>query len=358
MKQLLLSACLGLLSVTAWAQPVAIELKNPSFEGPPGPSLLPHGWKTCGFPDETPPDTNPNEVFQVSMPAYYGNTYLGMVVRDNGTWEGVGQALAEPFQKNQCYGFTFFAACSRNYQSFSRMTGQEVNYNKPVKLRIWVGYDYCESLQLLAETPAIEHHDWNPYTLFFKPNAPYTHLFLEAYSLHPDKPYCGNILLDNLSDLSPVNCPDPYLAVEQPIGYGGRLPPKPDTVQFFMPQDFDQLKGLIATYSRKINFGSDNRLERKLYFVEQKKGGFMIFQNQPLHYLVAIVNQWRKMKLTIAVSDENEETLATKISSIRELLRFMDAPPSRIKVIPFSKADHRKHWVGKREGVLLAVEQK
>ena len=39
-----------------------------------------------------------------------------------------------------------------------------------------------------------------------------THLFLEAYYLDSRKtPYDGNILLDNLSDLSTVDCPDSTL---------------------------------------------------------------------------------------------------------------------------------------------------
>ncbi len=359
MKRLLRATFLSLACFPLWAQPTAIELKNPSFEDIPGAGWVPYGWTPCGFPDETPPDTNPCEVYQVKMPAYYGKTYLGMVVRDNDTWEGVTQPLVQPLLAGQCYGFTFFAACSKHYESMSRKTGTMINYKRPAKLRIWAGYDFCESLQLLAETDAIEHHEWRAYTLFLKPNAPYTHLFLEAHFLNPnDKPYCGNILLDNLSNLSPVNCPDSFLVVKQPVWDGSKLPSKPDTVYFLKPEDFDQLKSLVSNYSRKIQFEPDNRLERQLYYVAHEKGGLRFFQNQHLHYLVAIVKEMPKMKLTVSVSDDNEAALSEKIESIRELLAFMDVPPARIKVIPFSKADPKEHWVGKRDGVLLSVERK
>lgn len=212
MKRFLLLACISLLLAPAFAQPAIIQLENPSFEDQPGMWQVPKGWTPCGFPEETPPDTHPGKAFGVKMPANDGKTYLGLVVRDNDTWEGVSQALKQPFQTGQCYGFTFFAACSKNYQSVSRMTSQPSNFKSPVKLRIWAGNALCERLQLLAETTAVDNHEWRSYAVVLKPNAPYTHLFLEAYYLDSRKtPYDGNILLDNLSDLSTMDCPDSIL---------------------------------------------------------------------------------------------------------------------------------------------------
>ncbi len=212
MKRLLRATFLSLVCFPLWAQPTAIELKNPSFEDKPGISQVPSGWTPCGFPEETPPDTHPGKAFGVKLPANDGKTYLGLVVRDNDTWEGVSQALQQPFQTGQCYRLTFFAACSKYYQSVSRMTSQPSNFKSPVKLRIWAGNALCERLQLLAETTEVDNHEWRSYAVVLKPNAPYTHLFLEAYYLDSRKtPYDGNILLDNLSDLSTMDCPDSIL---------------------------------------------------------------------------------------------------------------------------------------------------
>ena len=93
MKRLLRTTFLSMVCLPLWAQPTAIELKNPSFEDQPAISQVPSGWTPCGFPEETPPDTHPGNAFGVKMPTNDGKTYLGMVVRDNDTWEGVTQPL-------------------------------------------------------------------------------------------------------------------------------------------------------------------------------------------------------------------------------------------------------------------------
>ena len=69
--------------------PSVIKLLNPSFEDIPRNSRAPMGWTNCGFPAETPPDVHPDPMnqFQVGMTPQNGSTYLGMVVRDNDTWE-------------------------------------------------------------------------------------------------------------------------------------------------------------------------------------------------------------------------------------------------------------------------------
>jgi hypothetical protein len=77
-----------------------IRLTNPSFEDTPkrgGESDQQiSGWYDCGmlyFPQESPPDIHPNGFWGVNVPAHDGKTYLGMVVRDNGTYEGVSAIL-------------------------------------------------------------------------------------------------------------------------------------------------------------------------------------------------------------------------------------------------------------------------
>ena len=68
-----------------------IFLKNPSFESLVGThGFLPFGWDNLGEKGETPPDSQPN-CFGVTQKPAHGETYLGMVVRENGTTESVGQ---------------------------------------------------------------------------------------------------------------------------------------------------------------------------------------------------------------------------------------------------------------------------
>lgn len=357
MKDLLLIACCCLVWATTFAQqPAIIQLENPSFEDMPGSSHVPYGWTPCGFPNQSPPDTNPTKTFGEKPPAYDGNTYLGMVVRDNDTWEGVSQELSQSLVSGQCYGLTFSASGCKTHRSLSQKTGEQASYELPTRLRIWAGYDFCESLQLLAETLPVAHYEWRTYSVFFVPNAPYTHLFLEAYFVNDqEKAYCGNVLLDNLSNLSPVTCPQNFLSVEQPVWDGSKLPSKPDTVQFFMPKDLKELESLVAKHSRKIRFEADHQLERQLYYVAQEGKGFRFFQNQALHYLIAVVKEMPKAKLTIAIAETNPQALSAKTESVRQLLKFMNAPQSRIKLVPLSKKEAEKHWVGTREGVLMRL---
>ena len=69
-----------------------IRLDNFSFEDFPRHSHVPKGWYDCGFPDESPPDIHPQMgggEFKVNMAPVDGKTYIGMVVRENGTWEAI-----------------------------------------------------------------------------------------------------------------------------------------------------------------------------------------------------------------------------------------------------------------------------
>ncbi|MEN9613488.1 MAG: hypothetical protein RLZZ628_4302, partial [Bacteroidota bacterium] len=190
------------------AQPV-IQLDNPSFEDFPQPAHTHLGWYDCGFATETPPDVQPNLQFQVSKSAKHGKTYLGMVVRDNETWEAVGQKLKTPLQKGICYKFSLQLCRSACYVSKSKATHKEANYITPVVVRLWGGPEYCGKIEKLAESEPIGNMDWELYTFKLQPKANYEYLMIEAFYKTPILfPYNGNILIDDSSDLVPMNCAD------------------------------------------------------------------------------------------------------------------------------------------------------
>ncbi len=195
-----------------------IPLTNASFEDMPRHSKPPRGWYDCGFENETPPDVQPSGQFSVTKPAADGNTYLGMVVRDNDTWEAVSQRLNQPMQQGQCYAFSISLARSELYVSISRSTpDQTANYNTPTKLRIYGGFDYCDKAYLLAESPLIENTRWQDYSFKLEPIANYTHLIFEVFYQTPTLfPYNGNILLDNASSLQPISCSEDAVVVSEP----------------------------------------------------------------------------------------------------------------------------------------------
>lgn len=184
----------------------AIPLKNPSFEDAPRHSHVPQGWEDCGFEGETPPDVQPNGEFGVVKEAAHGNTYLGLVLRDNDTWECAAQPLAQPLLADTCYQLVLKACRSEVYKSISRAFGQLANYDTPAVIRIWGGYVDKEKdgFEMLAETEPVANTDWQEYRLTFTSTAPYDYLYVEAYfDQGRPIPYNGNVLVDDLSDIVP-----------------------------------------------------------------------------------------------------------------------------------------------------------
>lgn len=202
-----------------------IFLFNPSFEDLPRHSKIPTGWYDCGDPYESPPDIHPTTEgsFGVTTPPQDGETYLGMVTRDNDTQEAVGKRLETPLRAGNCYSFTIYLAQSASYVSLSRRTNEEVSYTTPVILRIWGGTNYCKKTELLGASSFIAHGDWREYEFKFKPQQDLRYLKLEAfYELPVLYPYNGNLLVDNMSPISISSCDSSFYSSTQlfAAGYG------------------------------------------------------------------------------------------------------------------------------------------
>ncbi len=193
----------------AQAQEQKIQLKNPSFEDTPRHSQTPRDWIDCGFPGESEPDVQPSGEFGVTMLPQDGDTYLGLVVRDNSTWERVSQRLTGPMEGGKCYEFSIYLAKSPQYLSQSRVTDEKVNYVRNAKIRIYGGFSPCSRQQLLAESPLIGGYNWRQFNFKFEPTDNFTYITFEAFYQTPNLfPYNGNILLDNASALTMVPCKD------------------------------------------------------------------------------------------------------------------------------------------------------
>jgi outer membrane protein OmpA-like peptidoglycan-associated protein len=224
-KQHFLSFALLLSSVVLGTSQGAIYLNNPSFEDFPRHSHPPVGWQDCGFAGESPPDTQPSGDFAVTYPATDGSTYLGMVVRDNETYEAVTQKLSSPMKPGICYEFSLHLARSPYYVSISRTTEERTNFNQPVKLRIYGGFSSnCDRSVLLDETGLVKASQWMQYNFKFEPKQAYSHILIEAFYETPTLfPYNGNVLVDNASAITPIPCsedipeaPQALPEVEQP----------------------------------------------------------------------------------------------------------------------------------------------
>lgn len=215
-----------LVLVQGIAQP--IYLVNPSFEGEPKASTTPVGWQDCGMPGQSPPDTHPANAFNVQVNSQEGRTYLGLVARDDDTWEAVGQKLRTPLEAGQCYKMNMYLARSKTYFSMSMAVSREVEFNEPIVLRVWGGNDYCENQELLAESEEVAHQDWRKYEFEFTPSKNFRYFKLEAFYKVPVLlPYRGNILVDNCSPITPCE-----MEMEEPIASNenyNKPPGKPKT---------------------------------------------------------------------------------------------------------------------------------
>ena len=166
-----------------------ITLNNPSFEGIPKDAVTPRGWSSCG--NYTTPDILPGH-WGVTRDPINGNTFVGLITREDNTWEYIGQQLSQPMKANECYTFQANIARSPFY----------AGYNKPIKMKIWGGTDSCEKEQLLAQTEPIIHSDWKPYDFLFFPKKSYQFIIFEAYFVDGTTvPYRGNFLMDNCSTI-------------------------------------------------------------------------------------------------------------------------------------------------------------
>ena len=201
----------------AYSQNDTIYLTNPSFEDIPRPHTTPKGWNDCGFPGETPPDTQPDPYFEVSKPAHDGNTYLGLVVRDDETWESVSQRLSTPLQSDKCYEFSLFLARSEKYISLAPESDERANYTTPAKIRIHGGFGHCDKQFLLGETKVVINHRWIEYQFKFEPDNNYSYIVIEAFFQTPSLfPYNGNVLVDNASPIVEVPCDESIAQEETP----------------------------------------------------------------------------------------------------------------------------------------------
>lgn len=164
-----------------------LRLENASFEDEPQDATMPQRWHSCK--KGSTPDILPG-FWGVYLEPFDGETYVGLITRSDGSYEVIGQKLVEPMKGKECYSFSVQLAHSKSY----------VNYNIPIRLRIYGGKSFCEKSQLLCESESTKHTDWKKYNFTVFPKADYDYIILEAYYAKSIfVPYPGNILVDDFS---------------------------------------------------------------------------------------------------------------------------------------------------------------
>lgn len=183
-----------------------IKLTNGSFEARVArgkQKLNLKGWKDFGkilFPIETPPDIHPANYWGVTTKPVHGNTYLGLAIRDNNTYEAVSQKLPSPLIAGQYYTFSLTLCRSSTFTSRSRMTRKTEKYEFPAVCNIkgLVG----DSIFLLASSPPIVNTKWVRFTFTLHPKVDISEIILEAGFVDTkNNAYNGHLLMDAASDL-------------------------------------------------------------------------------------------------------------------------------------------------------------
>ena len=183
-----------------------IMLDNPSFEQQErGAGIVPAGWMDLGDVAQTPPDIQPG-FFGVAFPPQEGNSYLGLSVRENNTWEGVGQILDHFLQKDSSYLFSVWLTRSNTFRSATGYKKEPENFSATTVLKVWGYNTRTKQEELLAESQPVGHSKWVRYEFVLKPTlADYDELDLMAYYAPGHEKKNGNLLIDNCSAIVKVD---------------------------------------------------------------------------------------------------------------------------------------------------------
>ncbi len=208
-----------------------IQLKNPSFEGSKKIHQMPDSWLDCGsktFPKESPISSIPmyqpdsltiKPTFNIYTPPFHGKKYLQFAVRENNTWESLVYKYNLNLEGGKVYEFSLFLNVAEHMESPIKtglrkpeliIAGKPV-YNVEIKpfsnaciLKIWGSNTPCKKEELLAQSQPIIRPIWKNCPFRIRPQKDYKYLIFESYFLNNQKPYNGNLLMDNMSHILEV----------------------------------------------------------------------------------------------------------------------------------------------------------
>lgn len=314
--------CLVLLIfqvATASGQDI-IPLRNPSMEALPGPGKTPPFWHFCGPPQETPPDVHPSGAFGIQKKAAHGQTYIGLVVRDNGTTEKISQRLETPLIAGQTYRFQCYVARPEVYRSISRSTMQPDSFTRAIRLRLW-GVQHCEKMLLLGSTPLITNTEWQLFHFEFTPDQTINGIMFEAWYDTDETYYNGGIFLDLVSPI--------YKTTQSAIH-------TPSIPAF---SDAESLKGFIYQEAQKIKLTKADLLHKE--FIIDSDSCYY-FTPLPLWDIGRMLSKSAKAKIHVAVTSKMAQYQEEVIT---EALQLGGLPSFRIKWHRFKKPPKGKRWM-------------
>ena len=195
MKPILLIIFL-LASNFAQAQLDTIYVMAPSFEDISEDNETNY-WTDCGDARELafPVFDNSGRQFGVTAKAFEGDYFVGLVVRKNGTTEGMSQYLDKQLLAGKIYQFSVLLRAPKVF------TNQGIDFAHPVIFEVYGGSDACTTDELLAFTEAVTEKEWMQFDFVLEPTDDFDWLSLRVGFLDNRAPYNGSVLLDYVSDI-------------------------------------------------------------------------------------------------------------------------------------------------------------
>jgi len=168
-----------------------ISIPNASFEDTPADATTPQSWYPCE--EFTTPDILPG-FWGVYKTADDGDTFVGLITRQDGSFESIATRTKETIKSGLCYKMNLSLAHSKTYAGF----------NKPLGLRIWTGKTKCDKSELIFESDPISHAEWRQYQIIFNIKHDSDYILIEVFNKNGSLNYKGNILIDHLSTI--ISC--------------------------------------------------------------------------------------------------------------------------------------------------------
>lgn len=343
-----LNTLLGLLFfIFYWAIPLSIgqeirdtsieriDLLNASFEKA-DKTGEPNGWENCNFSQSLPPNLQPGS-FGCQLLAQQGKFYIGMVARENGSFEAIRHNLLKPLKAGVCYRMSVYLAKSAIYNSKNPVTGADTNYIRPLKLTIWgmAGKNEPKCTitpeDWLAESLPIHNDGWRKYTFYIQPPKDIHTLVFSANHVVL-KPYNGNLLLDNISSIEPVNCTDLRLLSGGQRGVFLAL---------------QQVSEVIAENAPKMVFGKKNTKLKA-----DTEGG----HHKAFDQLLAYFEQSDDYKLIIRVKNGKELSKQRTAFLYSYIFRNTNLKAQRVEIKQFTPKDETYFWTFENDELAISFD--
>lgn len=176
---------------TAQPDSRTIAWENPGLEALPSEVFRMAGWAIWG--KGATPDIQPGRWGVSNKPAE-GDSFIGLVTREDRSTEGIWQKLSKPIPAGQCHYLTVWLARHGDYSG----------HRLPLSLQVRGSQGTDGPIIDLAITPPITHKDWRLYTLEFTAPQALDRIVLEGSPVPGAViAYRGNLLVDGLSGISP-----------------------------------------------------------------------------------------------------------------------------------------------------------